>query len=278
MKKMFRMALPLITYANINKTTMTELSLRQQICDVGRRMYEKNFVASNDGNISVRLDVGRVLTTPTGVSKGFMTPESMVIVNLDGRPLSAGKPSSEIPMHLFVYRERPDVQAVVHAHPLHATGFAAAGLSLAECITAEIIVTLGSIPLAPYGTPSTPKLPETLRPFIHHHDAFLLANHGAVTVGKDLWEAYYKMERLEHYAHIIFISRQLGGEKILPKADVEELLSLRSKYGQTGLNPGCSTCADECIGAACLNYASKYDPSSEDRLAAIVARIVERVQ
>jgi L-fuculose-phosphate aldolase len=257
---------------------MAESSLRQQICEIGRRMYEKSFVAANDGNISVRLDAGRVLTTPTGVSKGFMTPESMVIVDLEGLPISAGKPSSEILMHLFIYRERPDVQAVVHAHPLHATGFAVAGMSLGDCVTAEIIVTLGSIPLAPYGTPSTPKLPETLRPFIHHHDAFLLANHGAVTVGKDLWEVYYKMERLEHYAHIIFISRQLGGEKILPKPAVEELLSLRGKYGATGLNPGCSTCEDDCIGASCLNYAQKYDPAGEDYIAAVVARIVERVR
>jgi L-fuculose-phosphate aldolase len=257
---------------------MTEPSLRRQICEIGRRLYEKNFVAANDGNISVRLDANRVLTTPTGVSKGFMTPESMVIVDLEGRPLSTGKPSSEILLHLFIYRERPDVQAVVHAHPLHATGFAAAGLSLEGCVTAEIIVTLGSIPLAPYGTPSTPKLPDTLRPYIHHHDAFLLANHGAVTAGKDLWEAYYKMERLEHYAHIILISRQLGGEKILPRDDVKELLSLRAKYGQTGLNPGCSTCVDDCIGATCWNYENKYDPHSEDLLDAVVARIVERVR
>lgn len=258
---------------------MTETSLRRQICEIGRRMYEKNFVASNDGNISVRLDASRVLTTPTGVSKGFMTPESMVVVDLDGRPLSAGaKPSSEILLHLFIYHERPEAQAVVHAHPLHATGFAVAGISFEECVTPEIIVTLGSIPLAPYGTPSTQKLPETLRPFVHHNDAFLLANHGAVTVGKELWDAYYKMERLEHYAHILFISRQLGGEKILPKEQVQELLDLRGKYGQAGLNPGCSTCEDECIGAACLNYADKYDSASDDLIAAAVARIVERVQ
>jgi L-fuculose-phosphate aldolase len=257
---------------------MSEQSLRQQICEIGRRMHEKNFVAANDGNISVRLDAHRVLTTPTGVSKGFMTPESMVIVDYEGRPLSAGKPSSEILLHLFVYRERPEVQAVVHAHPRHATGFAVAGISFEECVTPEIIVTLGSIPLASYGTPSTQKLPDTLRPFIHHHDAFLLANHGAVTVGRDLWEAYYKMERLEHYAHIIFISRQLGGEKILAQREVQELLNLRNKYGQSGLNPGCSTCVDDCIGATCLNYEHKYDPHSEDLIKSIVARIIERVR
>lgn len=257
---------------------MTEPSLRRQICEIGRRLYEKNFVAANDGNISVRLEANRVLTTPTGVSKGFMTPESMVIVDLDGRPLSAGKPSSEILLHLFAYRERPEVQAVVHAHPLYATGFAVAGLSFQDCVTPEIIVTLGSVPLAPYGTPSTQKLPDTLRPFIHHHDAFLLANHGAVTVGKDLWDAYYKLERLEHYAHILFISRQLGGEQLLSKQATQELLDLRSKYGQTGLNPGCSTCVDDCLGAACLNYAHKYDPHSDNMIDAAVERIVERVQ
>jgi L-fuculose-phosphate aldolase len=244
-------------------------------------MYEKGFVAANDGNISVRLDslhAARFLTTPTGVSKGFMTPESMVVVDLEGRSISAGKPSTEIQMHLFVYRERPDVQAVVHAHPLYATGFATAGLALEQCVTPEIITTLGAIPLAPYGTPSTKKLPETLRPFIHHHDAFLLANHGAVTVGKDLWEAYYKMERLEHYAHVVFVARQLGGEKVLPQRQAQELFSIRGTYGQTGLNPGCSTCEDDCIGAACLNYADKYNPQSQDYLAAVVARIVQRVR
>lgn len=257
---------------------MTDLSLRQQICEIGRRLYEKNFVAANDGNISVRLDDVRVLTTPTGVSKGLMTPESLVIVNLDGRPLSAGKPSSEILLHLFAYRERPDVQAVVHAHPLYATGFAVAGLSFEDCVTPEIIVTLGSVPLAPYGTPSTQKLPDTLRPFIQHHDAFLLANHGAVTVGKDLWDAYYKLERLEHYAHILFISRQLGGERLLSKQATQELLELRSKYGQTGLNPGCATCVDDCLGAACLNYEHKYNPHSDNLIDAVVERILQRIQ
>jgi L-fuculose-phosphate aldolase len=257
---------------------MTESSLRQQICEIGRRIYEKGFVAANDGNISTRLDAGGVLTTPTGVSKGFMTPESLVVVDLDGRSLSGGRPSTEIAMHLFIYRERPEVQAVVHAHPLYSTGFATAGLALEECVTAEIIATLGSIPLAPYGTPSTEKLPETLRPYLHHGDAFLLANHGAVTVGRELWEAYYKMERLEHYAQIIFISRQLGGEKMLPRNQVQELFGLRGRYGQTGLNPGCSTCEDDCLGAICPNYEHKYNSESEDHLAIAVARIAECVR
>ena len=257
---------------------MTESSVRQQICEIGRRIYEKGFVAANDGNISTRLNGGRILTTPTGVSKGFMTPDSLVVVDLDGRPLSGGRPSTEILMHLFIYRERPEVQAVVHAHPLYATGFATAGLALEECVTAEIIATLGSIPLAPYGTPSTEKLPETLRPYIHHGDAFLLANHGAVTVGRELWDAYYKMERLEHYAQIIFISRQLGGEKMLPRHQVQELFGFRGRYSQTGLNPGCSTCQDDCLGTICPNYEHKYNSESKDRLAVAVTRIAERVR
>lgn len=254
-----------------------ESSLREQICEVGRRMHERGFVAANDGNISVRLSADRVLTTPTGVSKGFMSPERMAVVDMNGAALDANKPSSEIRMHLFVYRERPEVQAVVHAHPIHATGFATAGLALQECVAAEIIATLGSIPLARYGTPSTEDLAESLRPHVHRNDAFLLANHGVVAVGKDLWEAYYRLERVEHYANIIFVSRLLGGEKILAKAEAEKLFTLRGKYGQTGLNPGCATCEEECLGATCLNYADKYDPHSVDHMNEVVERILARL-
>ncbi len=254
-----------------------EPSLREQICEVGRRMYERGFVAANDGNISVRLSADRVLTTPTGVSKGYMSPERMAVVDLSGASVDANKPSSEIRMHLFVYHERPEVQAVVHAHPIYATGFATAGLALDECVAAEIIATLGSIPLARYGTPSTEDLAESLRPHVHRNDAFLLANHGVVAVGRDLWEAYYRLERVEHYANIILVSRLLGGEKILPKTEADKLFELRGKYGQTGLNPGCATCNDECLGAACLNYADKYDPSSADQIGEVAERILARL-
>ncbi len=256
---------------------INEIFLREQICEVGRRMYERGFVAANDGNISVRLSAERVLTTPTGVSKGFMSPERMAVVDMSGAALDANKPSSEIRMHLFVYRERPEVQAVVHAHPIHATGFATAGLALEECVAAEIIATLGSIPLARYGTPSTEDLAESLRPHVHRNDAFLLANHGVVAVGKDLWEAYYRLERVEHYANIILVSRQLGGEKTLPKVEADKLFALRGKYGQTGLNPGCATCEEECLGATCLNYADKYDSNSADRIKEVVERILARL-
>lgn len=254
-----------------------EQTLRESICAIGRRMYASGFVAANDGNISVRLPDDKVLTTPTGVSKGFMSPEMMAIVDMNGTPQDANRPSSEIRMHLFLYRERPEVQAVVHAHPVHATGFAVAGLALEECVAPEIIATMGSIPLARYGTPSTEALAETLRPHVHRSDAFLLANHGVVVVGKNLGEAYERMERVEHYAHVIMIARLLGGEKVLPRPEAEKLFALRKKYGQTGLNPGCATCEDDCLGATCLNYAEKYDAASDDRIAPIVERILSRL-
>ncbi len=255
-----------------------EANWREQICEIGRRMYARNMVAANDGNLSVRLPEGTILATPTGVCKGFMSPEMMVRVDREGRPQDGRKPSTEILMHLFVYRERPEVNAVVHAHPVYATGFATAGLSLEDCVAAEIIATLGSIPLAQYGTPSTPELPESLRPHIHRADAILLANHGVVTVGADLWEAYFRLERVEHYAHIVSVARQLGGEKLLPPEQVEKLFALRGKYGQTGLNPGCATCEGECIGTACWNYASKYDPAGIDHFGAVVDRVMQHLR
>ncbi|RMD85617.1 MAG: class II aldolase/adducin family protein [Calditrichaeota bacterium] len=255
-----------------------ETHLRQTIVEIGRRMYQRGYVAANDGNISARLDDERILTTPTGVSKGFMTPESMVVVNMEGRALSPGRPSTELPMHLFIYRERPDVQAVVHAHPPYATGFATAGLALDKCVLAEVIVTMGTIPLAEYGTPSTEELPNSLRPFIHSCEAFLLANHGVVTIGKDLMDAYFKMERVEHYAQITFIARALGGERVLPREKVEELYDLREKYGSTSLNPGCYACANECIGECCVNYEVKHQPTGPDYFGEIVEKVLAAVR
>ena len=255
-----------------------ETELREQICELGRRMYARGMVAANDGNISARLGEGNILTTPTGVCKGFMSPEIMALVDREGRAQNDRKPSTEILMHLFIYRERPEVNAVVHAHPIYATGFATAGLALENCVAAEIIATLGSIPLAQYGTPSTPELAESLRPHIHRADAILLANHGVVAMGTDLSEAYFRLERVEHYAQIVAVARQLGGEKLLPRAQAEELFALRGKYGQTGLNPGCATCEGECLGAACMNYAEKYLSGSEDHFGAVVERVWQRVR
>ncbi len=242
-------------------------------------MCDKGYVAANDGNISVRLDRQRILTTPTGVSKGRMTPESMVIVDYHGNPISEGKPSSELPVHLFVYSERPDVGAVVHAHPPFATGFATAGIALDKCVLAEIVVTIGSIPLAEYGTPSTSELPDTLKPYIQSCEAFLMANHGVVTIGKNLMDAFFKMERVEHYAKILFVARGLGGEQVLPKEQVEKLYDLRGFYGTAeSVNPGCYACLDECIGESCVNHPVKYDPDGPDHFGEIVAKVLTAIR
>lgn len=219
-----------------------EDQLRQDIVEVGRRLWTRGFVASNDGNISVRLPGGRLLMTPTGVSKGFMAPEMMVVTDMDGRHL-AGEPgrkaSSEILMHLVAYRHRPDVHAVVHAHPPLATGFAVAGIPLDRAVLAEVVTTLGSIPIAQYGTPSTPELSASVEPYVKIHDALLLANHGALALGKDLFAAYYKMETIEHFARISLVARLLGREHLLSQEEVGRLQELRGTYGIASPAPVC---------------------------------------
>ena len=223
---------------------MTDQSqLRADIVEVGRRMYARGYTASNDGNISVRLGSDRLLMTPKSVCKGFMTPDMMCITDLDGRKLQGERdPSSEMLMHLEVYRQRPDVAAVVHAHPPTATGFAVAGIPLDRAVLAEVLTTLGSIPIAAYATPSTKELPEAVRKYIKAHDGMLLANHGALTVGADLFGAYYKMETVEHFAKISLVARLLGGENLISREEVLRLQELRGTYGITAPAP---FCADE---------------------------------
>src|SRR6476620_3414789 len=220
--------------------TTTESSLRADIVEVGRRMYARGYTASNDGNISVRLGPERLLMTPKSVCKGFMTPDMMCITDLEGRKLQGDRdPSSEMLMHLEVYRQRPDAQAVVHAHPPTATGFAVAGIPLDRAVLAEVLTTLGSIPIAEYATPSTKELPEAVRKYVKAHDGMLLANHGALALGKDLFGAYYKMETVEHFARISLVARTLGGERLLTKQEVERLQGLRDHYGITAPAPIC---------------------------------------
>jgi L-fuculose-phosphate aldolase len=217
-----------------------ESRLRDGIVEVGRRLYARGYVASNDGNISVRLDDARILTTPKSVSKGFMTPEMMVVTDLAGVKLAGARdPSSELLMHLEVYRQRPDVQAVVHAHPPLATGFAVAGIPLDRAVLAEVITTLGSVPIAAYGTPSTRELPDAVRQYIKAHDGLLLANHGALTVAHELFAAYYKMETIEHFAKISLVARLLGGERLLSQDEVMRLQGLRGMYGIAAPAPIC---------------------------------------
>jgi len=218
-----------------------ESGLRADIVEVGRRMYARGYTASNDGNISVRLGADRLLMTPKSVCKGFMTPDMMCITDLEGRKLQGERdPSSEMLMHLEVYRQRPDVQAVVHAHPPTATGFAVAGIPLDRAVLAEVLTTLGSIPIAEYATPSTKELPEAVRKYIKAHDGMLLANHGALTVGADLFGAYFKMETIEHFAKISLVARLLGRENLISREEVLRLQELRGSYGIKAPAPICA--------------------------------------
>lgn len=219
---------------------LSEIEMRKQICLMGQRMYQSGFVAANDGNITVKMADDTVLTTPTGVSKGFMTPDMICKVDLKGDLLESDgqhKPSSELKMHLKVYAERADVGAVVHAHPPYATSFAIAGIPLTKPIMPEAVIALGSVPIAPYGTPSTEEIPNAIKDFLDHYDAILLENHGALSYGNDLETAYHKMESVEFYAKLLFISTQLGGPQELDKGQVERLCAMRAQYGLTGRHP-----------------------------------------
>lgn len=218
-----------------------EEQIRADIVEAGRRLWARGFVASNDGNITVRLDDQRIITTPTSVSKGFMTPDMMVVTDLSGKKLSGDRhASSELKMHLEVYRMRPDARAVVHAHPPTATGFAVAGIPLDRAVLAEVITTLGSIPIAEYATPSTDELPAACSKYLKAHDGLLLANHGALALGGDLWTAYHRMETIEHFAKISLVARQLGRENLISREEVHRLQSLRGIYGIASPAPICT--------------------------------------
>jgi L-fuculose-phosphate aldolase len=238
----------------------SESSLRADLVEIGRRMYTRGYTASNDGNLSVRLGADRLLMTPKGVCKGFMSPDMMCITDLDGRKLQGDRdPSSEMLMHLEVYRQRADVRAVVHAHPPIATGFAVAGIPLDRAVLAEVLTTLGSVPIAEYATPSTMELPMAVRKYITAHDGMLLANHGALTVGADAFSAYYKMETIEHFAHISLVARLLGRENLIAREELARLQELRGTYGIAAPAPICAD-PDETGGAAGADVAS--DPAT----------------
>lgn len=210
---------------------MNEQDHRLAIVEIGRRLYARGYIVAGDGNVSARLGE-RILATPTGVCKGFLTPDMLAVVDRDGKKLEGPlNPSSELAMHLEIYRQRPDVQAVVHAHPPCGTGFAAAGMALDSPLISEVVLTLGCIPLAAYGTPTTQELATAISPYVPHYDALLLANHGALTYGPDLDTAYFRMETLEHFARISLVARLLGREKPLAPEAVEKLFLIREQSG-----------------------------------------------
>jgi L-fuculose-phosphate aldolase len=214
-----------------------ESELRELIIDIGKRIWTRGFVAANDGNISVRIGENEILTTATGVSKGFMTPEMIIRMTMDGKLTSPGNrytPSSEVKMHIGIYKERPDVRSVIHAHPPYCTSFAVTGVPLDTCILPEAVIFLGKVPIAPYGTPSTVELVDSISEHIQNSDAVLLANHGALTVGIDLTMAYFRMETLEHTANILHLAMVRGNIKTLSDEQVGKLMEVRRKMNVLG--------------------------------------------
>ena len=221
---------------------MDEQTARRDIVRVGQLMYERSYVVSSDGNVSVRLDDGRVLATPTQTNKGRMTEEMLALTDPDGKPLNDRRASSELAMHLLIYRERADVRAVCHAHPPHGSAFAVAGLAIDQPILSEVILTLGCVPLAEYGTPSTDELTEAMRPLVKNHNALLMANHGAVAYGGDVWQAFDRLETLEHTAKIAILARALGGARNLPPDSIEKLIDVRERAGYLDERARCQSC------------------------------------
>ncbi len=201
--------------------------MREKLVRVCRMLHHKNLIAAMDGNVSVKFGDG-LLTTPSGVNKGFLEEDQLILVDWNGRVVGGeGQPTSEMAMHLAVYRLRPEVAAVVHAHPPLATAFSIAGISLEDFVLPEVVMTMGVIPTVSYATPTTAEVPESISTLILKHDALILEHHGALTVGRDLMDAYNKMEKLEHAALIIFSALQLGRVKRLPPREVEKLLHLK---------------------------------------------------
>jgi L-fuculose-phosphate aldolase len=214
-----------------------EWALKKQIVEVAHKLWDKGFVAANDGNITIRLNDKEFLTTPTGISKKSLTVEMIIKVDMKGQPIVHNanyRPSSEAKMHIEVYSQRPDVKAIVHSHPPYCTSFAVAGIPLDKCILPEAIITIGAVPVTPYALPSTMEIPDAIRPYIKNTDAVLLANHGALTMGTDVTNAYYKMETLEHSAKILFLSMQLGNVNVISDSEVGRLMQLRDKLNISG--------------------------------------------
>ncbi len=264
---------------------VSEFEIKKQICEIGKRIYNRNMVAANDGNISVKLNDNEFLCTPTGVSKGFMTPEYICKVDKDGNVIQANKgfkPSSEIKMHMRVYAKRPDVNAVVHAHPTYATSFAIAGIPLTQPIMPEAVIALGCVPIAEYGTPSTNEIPDAVEKYLQYYDAVLLESHGALTYSDSLLAAYHKMESVEFYAELLFKARQLGGAKEFTPEQVEKLYEIRRQFGMTGKHP-----ADVCpnakngkaschgCGGSCKGGCKGHD--NDELVASITKKIMEQL-
>jgi L-fuculose-phosphate aldolase len=227
----------------------TEQQHRDDIVLIGRLMQERGWIAATDGNISIRLGPDRILCTPAGVRKGMLTPDDLIVCDMDGRKVCGERqPTTEMGMHLTIYHHRDDIHAVAHAHPPTATGFAVAGRSLNQGILPEAIVCLGFVPLADYGIPGTPALSEGMLPYVGKYDAMLLANHGAVAYGEDVFKAFSRLETVEHVSRISLVAELLGGPKVLPRVEIEKLFAARERYGVKSRNrfePGAPLAAED---------------------------------
>ena len=227
----------------------TEDEHRADLIRVCRLIYDKGWVAMNDGNVSIRLDDDRILCTPTAVSKGFVDLEDVIICDMQGCKVSGVREcTSEIAMHITIYNMRSDVRSVVHAHPPVATGFAAAGRALDKALLPEVIIQLGAVPIAAYGLPGTPALSDGMLPWIPQYDALLLENHGCTAYGRDVWEAFFRMEMVEHFARITFVAEMLGGARALPREEVDKLFAARQRYNVTSrapMHPGMPLVAED---------------------------------
>lgn len=252
-----------------------EWEMREALCEIGQRIWQREYVAANDGNFSVRLSEDLVLCTPTLVSKGFMKPEHLCLVTLDGNQISGPlKVTSEVKVHLAVMKACPEVRAVIHAHPPNATAFAVARQPLPKCVLPEIEVFIGEIPVVPYATPGTQDFADVVIPFVKHHNSFLLTNHGALTLGVEPYQAYYRMETIEQYCRILILSKQVGDWEHIERDKVGDLLKIREKLGYQDrrIVEKCDLCE---TGVPGEQIAGGSSAGSDDPK--LVQQIVERV-
>lgn len=257
-----------------------ETELRNLIIEMGRRIWVRGYVASNDGNITAVLNDRELLTTPNGVSKGFMTPDMILKVDRTGKVVSGSskyRPSSEVKMHLEVYKSRPDVKAVIHAHPPYATSFAVAGIPLNKCVLPEAIIVIGAVPLAPYGLPSTMEIPDSIRDLIQHSDAVLLQNHGTLTLGSDVLNAYHKLETLEHTASIVWKAIQLGNMNVLPEYERDRLMTLRDKFNLPGRVTTCDATPMPSASSESFESHQASNSVSEQQIRQIAEQVISKL-
>lgn len=272
-----------------NNASQKEKMLREEIIQVGQLLYDRSLIVAGDGNISARLDDDTVLITPSGLCKGLMTPDQLIIIDLTGRKVGAGtpanqnlKPTSETAMHLEAYKQRPDVMSVVHAHPPHAIALSIAGITLADCMLPEAIMFLGLPPTTPYSTPASEENARAIREVITGHDALVLQRHGTLTVGSSPLNAYYRTETLEQVARITFMLHQLGGGPPLPPDQVEKLVKIRQDMGLSRAADEAEFC--EICGVCHLNgqhvlsLESSPDGSEADLVRVITERVIQELQ